>query len=75
MTISRWMAAPALLVSSVVTPACVAEKADCGGSLVCQPAAAGDRDAALPVADAEPVDTGACRPSFAPFTRPTRPRS
>jgi hypothetical protein len=63
MTISRWMAAPVVLASFVITPACVAERTDCGGSLVCEPAAAGGRDAA--VADAEPGDAGACRPGFA----------
>jgi hypothetical protein len=71
MTISRWTAAPVLLASAVVTPACVAERTDCGGSLVCEPAAAGGGDAA--VADAGPVidsggpvgDSGSCRPTFA----------
>jgi hypothetical protein len=76
MTMSRWIAAPVLLVSSVATPACVAERTDCGGSLVCGPGTAGGgdagaSDAGVPGADAgpgvgvDPGDASACRPSFA----------
>jgi hypothetical protein len=64
-----------LIVSSAVTPACVAERGDCGGSIACEPAAAGGGDASA-AADGSTgglggnpglsvADAGACRPSFA----------